>query len=298
MDKNEMQIDINHAEPEILCQLPGVGPSMAERIVAARPFSSIEELIRVRGINLNQVDKWRPLLIVINAEIKNEDLNNEPERQKETKDMDDQNNENLINTSEQVPPETIENEAEISSTETKVVFPPEPIEIPGYIPEQEPLSQSVIENKPASPTFSRTVILAGGFGLAFITFILAILFSLGLLWGLNGGLNYVTAIHYNELTGRMETLETRVDRLQQDTTALQQRLNTLEGLSARIGAVEQENADIKQQIIQQQKEMEDLNSSMQTLKREMGVVQQQNNRFQSFFDGLKTLLGDVFQESK
>ncbi len=47
-------VDINTASAEALQQLRGVGPAIAERIVAYRtehgPFTSVEELLEVRGI--------------------------------------------------------------------------------------------------------------------------------------------------------------------------------------------------------------------------------------------------------
>ena len=48
------RIDVNGAPPEALRLLPGIGPALAERIVAERrrggPFRSLQDLQRVRGI--------------------------------------------------------------------------------------------------------------------------------------------------------------------------------------------------------------------------------------------------------
>lgn len=40
---------LNTADLEALTQLPGISPSMAENLIAARPFSSIEDVLKVRG---------------------------------------------------------------------------------------------------------------------------------------------------------------------------------------------------------------------------------------------------------
>ena len=43
-------IDINSATEKQLASLPGVGPRTAKRIIAARPFKSVQELKKVKGI--------------------------------------------------------------------------------------------------------------------------------------------------------------------------------------------------------------------------------------------------------
>ena len=44
------RLSLNHARLEALQSLPGVGPVLAERIVAARPYEVVEDLYRVEGI--------------------------------------------------------------------------------------------------------------------------------------------------------------------------------------------------------------------------------------------------------
>lgn len=57
-------IDVNAASPDELQRLPGVGPVMAGAIVAGRPFRSVAELDRVRGIGPKTLDKLRPFVVV------------------------------------------------------------------------------------------------------------------------------------------------------------------------------------------------------------------------------------------
>ncbi|HEX4611060.1 MAG TPA: helix-hairpin-helix domain-containing protein [Urbifossiella sp.] len=57
-------IDVNAASAEELQRLPGVGPVMAGAIAAGRPFRSVNDLDRVRGIGTKTLEKLRPLVVV------------------------------------------------------------------------------------------------------------------------------------------------------------------------------------------------------------------------------------------
>jgi competence protein ComEA len=56
-------VDINAADAEKLATLPGVGPSIAQRIVEYRkehgPFKSVDELVNVRGVGEKLLGRLR-----------------------------------------------------------------------------------------------------------------------------------------------------------------------------------------------------------------------------------------------
>jgi competence ComEA-like helix-hairpin-helix protein len=54
------QIDINTATEKELRMIPGIGPVMAARIIAARPFRSADDLKKVNGIGNKKYAKIRP----------------------------------------------------------------------------------------------------------------------------------------------------------------------------------------------------------------------------------------------
>jgi competence protein ComEA len=57
-------VDVNRATVEELVSLDGIGPKLGARIVAARPFHSVEEVARVRGIGRRRLARLRPRLFL------------------------------------------------------------------------------------------------------------------------------------------------------------------------------------------------------------------------------------------
>lgn len=56
----EQRVDLNTASPTELTSLAGIGPKLAERIVAGRPYASVDELLEVRGIGDKRLAAIRP----------------------------------------------------------------------------------------------------------------------------------------------------------------------------------------------------------------------------------------------
>jgi competence protein ComEA len=54
------KLDVNTATEKELRSLPGIGPVMAARIIAARPFRSANDLKKVNGIGDKKYDHIRP----------------------------------------------------------------------------------------------------------------------------------------------------------------------------------------------------------------------------------------------
>jgi competence protein ComEA len=60
----EVPLDPNRASAAELASLDGIGAKLAERIRAARPFRSVEEVGRVRGVGRRRLELLRPRLRV------------------------------------------------------------------------------------------------------------------------------------------------------------------------------------------------------------------------------------------
>jgi DNA uptake protein ComE-like DNA-binding protein len=60
----EVPLDVNRASVPELTRLPGIGPKLAERIVQARPFEALDDLVRVQGVRPRLLARLRPLLMI------------------------------------------------------------------------------------------------------------------------------------------------------------------------------------------------------------------------------------------
>lgn len=63
LPQDSLLIRINTADSPTLQLLPGIGPALADRIIAARttrPFADADDLERVPGIGPRTIDKLRP----------------------------------------------------------------------------------------------------------------------------------------------------------------------------------------------------------------------------------------------
>jgi competence protein ComEC len=58
------RIKVNTATESELESLPGVGPVIARRIIEGRPYRSVDDLDRVKGIGKKRLEEIRPLVSV------------------------------------------------------------------------------------------------------------------------------------------------------------------------------------------------------------------------------------------
>jgi len=61
---DDLPLDLNHATRTQLEAIKGIGPILAERIIAARPYSSTDELLKGHGIGRKKLRQLQPHFII------------------------------------------------------------------------------------------------------------------------------------------------------------------------------------------------------------------------------------------
>lgn len=72
-------IDINSASQKELENLPAIGPVTAERIIEGRPYRSVNDLTRVKGIGKKTLDKIKHLIVAGEAKLEEKEAPAEAE---------------------------------------------------------------------------------------------------------------------------------------------------------------------------------------------------------------------------
>lgn len=71
-DETVSPLDLNASSAEELAQLPGVGPTLAERIIAGRPYGDVADLQRLEGIGERKLEQLTPHLSIKAEDTKGE----------------------------------------------------------------------------------------------------------------------------------------------------------------------------------------------------------------------------------
>jgi prefoldin subunit 5 len=111
---------------------------------------------------------------------------------------------------------------------------------------------------------------------------------------INGSVNLSHAPVILEMDNRVEALATGVDGLQGEVSELRQRLEVLEGLPARMDAVEDTVGELRGMVRELNQRADALDRRVDAVQEDLAVVQAQAEKVETFFQRLQSLLFDVF----
>lgn len=311
-------VNLNVAGTDELAQVPGIGPVLAERIVAARPFSSFDDVRRVSGIGASTLDKIAPYATVEEALV-----------EEASPAFDERSAERLgfvdiapVEAKEDqrvaeipadliplpplpvVPPWNEEEAAAFVGGETASVIPPPLPETPPPLPEAppeiavtpQPPTPAVprAQPKPEAPRIAQPAPTASAskpvtraqlawvsFGVFAATLIITLALILGILVGLNGGLSFASPDDVARVSREVTTLQGKAQTLEQSLASVQTRLKNLEALSERIQALETAKGDLQRDLDALTKQTGALNTQIQDLEQETAALSTQMEQVQA-----------------
>jgi competence ComEA-like helix-hairpin-helix protein len=300
MDEHNKLLDVNAATVDELMTLPGIGPAMASRIIAARPFISLEDLQRVSGIGPAALERIAPLVSL--SSLKTEAIEAES-----------QSKENIVPEalpSEAPEPVIIEQPAAIQheepQSEALLLEAPEPTtneqpeakfleEKPTEVqihPPETPIPEATTPGLPQKQR--KTVTLTQAVSLAFASGFLSFILSIGLIFFvlslINGGLRFVTPAEMDVLKREVSGLKTQNTQFQQNLDGMRTRLDNLDSLSGRFTAIEKDAKQLRNDLDAATGLTKQMAKQVDTIQADIQELRTNATRFQNFLEGLRNLL--------
>jgi competence ComEA-like helix-hairpin-helix protein len=211
-ENNQIMINPNTAAVDELTQIAGIGPDMAVRIIKARPYDTLEDLTRVSGIGPNLLKRIKPFLTLESApdEVEKEepasdegelDEQDAPTSQEESRSPEELDEEAIpveedleILESETdeisiIDGESLEEESPTDLTDEQEV--PEQPAIEPLADESTPTPEEMVETHPEPITYPQGISRSSAIGwsalFGFLSMLLALILSLGIIASINGG---------------------------------------------------------------------------------------------------------------
>lgn len=307
MSEETILTNINTADVSDLIKLPGIGRSMAKRILQNRPYATIEELCRVKGIGSQSLEKFKEQITV--GEIVSKKT---PDQATHVKNMPN----DFLAEDEETPEaektlELVESKIEEEQTDQLISGQEPPISEEISIPheltssdlsETEEEAEEEIEEEEAKVpaeehqnlvTRSQARWLA--FSSALLALVLTLALTLGILTSINGGLRYAPQNQAVTMERQINKLNDQIDTLSLDIEGFRERIDNLENLSSQMTELEEQLIDTDKEVEELKGQLANNVAEIEALSLGLEELQSSSLRFQTFFEDLQQALNNFFQ---
>ena len=272
MNQSELLTYLNDADQDELKTLPGIGPALADRLMAARPFSSLETVQAVKGVSANFLERLMDAVPApqVLPEIETQSVDEDPDKSLLT------NIKETIQEKSQVVGDGMSKLGQSVNDQTRAAGQA----VKAFPQKMEETARS------RGPVWTT---LVGGV----ITALVAILLTLAVLGGINGSLKYATGTQFKTMQREASQLTLQVNTLQQDLESLRSRVDTLEGLGERTVALEKAQQQLGADLQDTTRQVTALQTELNTLNEKVAQQEERTQRFETFLKDLQTLLGNL-----
>jgi Skp family chaperone for outer membrane proteins len=257
--------------------LPGIGTVLANRLIAARPFDSLESVQRVNGISANMLKRIADTAEEPEAET-TEPASDEPEPELQTEEKAPEES-----PSEDIEEQDEEIEQDLSGmgkgAKNQEQAAPQTDEIPPHESEEASKSHGSLW----------TIVISSA-----ITALVAILLTLAVLGGINGSLRFATSTQVQTMQREASQLSAQVETFQGDLDGLRERVDILEDMGDRTAALETAQEQLSADLETLRGQVTDLQTEITALNEKITLQEEQTQRFETFFKDLQTILNQLF----
>ncbi len=292
-EEESLKIDPNSADAETLQKLPGIGPSLARRIIDSRPFAGAEDLMNVRGLGKGLMERVKPFLMFEESEKIPKDSSKE--EGKETKVSTERQPADKLETSII----SSDGQKEIDIKDSQPVYEAqEDVESKPERVDDEDIREKPkvvpVKKTRLVKAFSRTetiwlVVSVGGLMLIF-----SLLINLAIIGGINGTLDFNQLQAVEQLENDLSVLEGNLESLASNVSTFDQRITPLEGLSGRMTSVETLMDTLEGDVEDALVSVDAMQSDLETLSNETTRLSGRVDRFDSFLEGMRQLINEIF----
>jgi competence protein ComEA len=252
-------VNINSADIDALQQLPGIGKSIAERIIEGRPYLRVDDLLEIPGVGKARFERIKSHFEIPGIQTLDTELELDKSESLISEDGRDQD----------LSIERIRQGLEKMSPEPK---PPKP-------------KRTLIRK-----TLSRVETLWLVFGVGFITILLSVITTLVIMGGINNTLDFNRLQSIQDIESNLADLERQLVDLSADLESVDRRVQPLEGLSGRMVSVEEELGSIQGDVGEALFAVGTMQTELDFILTETTRLSERVIRFDNFLEGLEELM--------